>query len=151
MTVSFDNLHSLRLDALAWLAEHYDGESEPVAWEDAIRAVLGLPLDDSVLLEKSDFTEANYNRAHQAFHDIVVIARHARRGEVEEDEHVLVTVGAYEGLTQQRDLNEQQQRTHAMTAMVDALQFWCTYVPGGLQQATRDLNVATATDFNALL
>lgn len=152
MTVSFDHLQDLRLETLGWIAEHFEaGQSEPVAWEDAVRSVLGLPLDDNVLLTKADFTTEAYDRAHQCFRDIVCIARHARKGELEDSPYVVVTVAAYKSLTQQRDLNEDQQKTHALTAMVDALQYWCTYTPGGLFDATRDLSVATATDFDALL
>lgn len=131
--------------ALAWLGEHFlHGTSQPVAWEDATRVALNLPLtdDDETPLMTADFSPADYGRAQRAFGEIVTIARQVGDDNSTNDDE-LTCRGAYLSLQPttavQVDLSPAQLQSVALHMIVDAIRFYITYIPGGLQHATRDL------------
>ena len=152
MTVRADLLPA----ALAWVSEHFQGGSEPIAWEDATRRALNLPMtdDNETPLVPADFPPADFQRAQRALKELVEVAR-----EVGDDGHtnedVLVCRAAYVSISKdggQADLSPEQCVGEALMKMVDCLQYWLTYIPGGLYDATRDLSAAmTDEGFDALM
>lgn len=140
----------------SWIGEHYEaGESEPVAWENAVRAAFGLPHeDDDVEIKISDFDPKQYHLASVIFRDIVRTAEGVHEGHIEETHDGQVCLGAWVSVKDapnQKDLTAKQRKQAALTAMLDALQFYVTYIDGGLQQATGDINIAVLGDYDALL
>lgn len=150
-----DGRQAFMRNTLAWISEHYEpGTSEPVAWENAVRAQFGLPLEDERMITRKDFTPVAFTTASHLFRDLVLTARAGQAGDIEVTQDVETCIGAWcsvEQVQTQRDLTVAQQRQASTEAMLDALQFYVTYHPGGLFDATRDLNVVVSTDFASLL
>lgn len=140
-----------------WIAENYEaGQSEPIAWENAVRAVFGLPCeDDDVEVSIRDFAPEQYTLAHRIFGDIVRTAGLLDQEKLDVvTEDAQICLGAWlavKDAANQGDLSVKQRKQATLTAMLDGLQFYVTYITGGLFDATRDINLMASADFASLL
>lgn len=145
--MSYETRQALLNHSRRWIAEHYEaGDSEPVSWDNAIRAMFDLPTEGDVdIIRVGHFTPGTYRAARSLFRAII-------EGKGSEDEDAQWCAGAWESITPaQPDLSDVQKKECLIAGMLDALQFYVTYHPGGLFEATRDLNVAASGGFEMLL
>jgi len=149
--MSYESRQALLHVTRCWIAEHYvAGSSEPVAWEDATRAVFGLPTEaDADVLKMSDFTPQAYAEAIALFRDVVETGRAGMESEVPDWEICLASWRSVR--VEQQDLNPAQRREAVLSTVIDTLQFYVTYHAGGLYEATAAINVATSGDYEILL
>lgn len=148
----------LVVEARKWIGEHFDllETSEPVAWENAVRAFFRLPTEhDAVEIKITDFHPQAYTMANMIFREILHIAVQVDAGELDGDVNdYRICHAAWSSVRDaplQKDLTTAQRKQASLTAMIDGLQFYATYIPGGLFDATRDIAAATDADFESLL
>jgi len=146
--MTYQDRQALITETRCWIGAHYEPHtSEPVAWENAVRAAFGLPTEaDVLIITVGHFTPPTYDKASRLFRS-VVDARSSNKPDAQ------WCLGAWQSIrtTTQLDLNHEQRKEALLTGVMDALQFYVTYHPGGLFDATRDLNVAASGDYESLL
>lgn len=138
----------VRLDLLSeclqWAGTHYDGQELSETWRRAVRHVLGLPLEPGYIT-RADFTSANYERALEAYGEILKIGYgYAARG-MPDDPEAKVCYVSFVALTQaygQPDLTPEQTQQTTVEAMVTGLGHYLSHCPNGLASATTDLLIA---------
>jgi hypothetical protein len=131
--------NDLLRDCLAWIGAHYDGGDMPTAWFGAVRDTLGLPHEGLITPEM--FAPRVYNRVLLGFEEILALGLHFRVDEdvTGEGRAAVATWHLFTGLVGNADLTGDQRRFAHIDAMVAGLEYWVTYTPGGLAEATRGL------------
>jgi hypothetical protein len=134
--------HQLLADCLVWVGVCYSGGDAPTAWHQAVRETLQLPVDDG-LLRPVMFTRELYEDVLRAFEEVLALGLHyENHGGAEVSEAAVANASWHlfmDGIYQV-DLSDDQRRFAHVDAMVVGLEHWLTHTPGGLAEATRDLD-----------
>lgn len=134
-------------ECMAWIAVHYDGLDAPDAWRRSVRDTLGLPLDGP--LRPESFGSTSYDHVLLAFEEILALGLHYETtGEPATSEARTahdtwrVFVAVVDGV----DVTTDERVLDHLDAMVAGLEYWITYTPGGLADATRNLDAFLNAD-----
>jgi hypothetical protein len=128
-------------ESMAWIAVHYDGVDAPAAWHRAVREPLGLPLDGPLLSES--FRATTYDHVLLAFEEILALGLHYENtGDpaTAEARAAHDTWRAFMAGIGEVELSSDERVLDHLDAMVGGLENWLTYTPGGLADATNNLD-----------
>lgn len=128
-------------EAMTWIAVHYAGSDAPDAWHRAVREPLGLPLDGP--LRPESFVSTTYDHVLLAFEEILALGLQydstglpaTAEARTAHDTWRVFTAGIGD-----LDLGSDEKLLEHLDAMVAGLEHWLTYTPGGLADATGNLD-----------
>ncbi len=133
--------NDLLRDCLAWIGAHYEGGDEATAWNQAVRETLGIPYTGRITPEA--FTRCVYEYARRGVEEILALGLHFY-DDLDVTGEARTAVATWQLFMQtlhRPELTEEDRRYVHVEAMVVGLEHWITYTPGGLQDATRSLQL----------
>jgi hypothetical protein len=128
-------------ECVAWIAVHYEGVQAPEVWHRAVREPLGLPLDGPLMTES--FRATTYDHVLLAFEEIFALGLHYENtGDpaTAEARTAHDTWRVFMAGVDEVDLSSDERVLDHLDAMVAGLEHWLTYTPGGLADATNNLD-----------
>lgn len=134
-------------ECMVWIGLNYDGVDAPDAWHRAVRETFGLPLEGT--LRPESFLASTYDHVLLAFEEILALGLHYETtGEPATTEARTAhdTWRVFMGAVDQVDLSTDEAVLDHLDAMVAGLEHWMTYTPGGLADATRNLDAFLNAD-----
>jgi hypothetical protein len=134
--------HEVLRDCLVWIGVCYEGGEAPKAWHRAVRETLQLPVDDGLLRPRM-FTPMTYEHVLLAFEEILALGLHYENHAEQANAETVVANASWHAFMDgvyEIDLSDDQGRYAHVDAMVAGLEHWLTHTPGGLADATRDLD-----------
>ena len=133
--------NDLLRDCLAWIGAHYDGGCPTTAWHHAVRETLGIPYDGPIRPDL--FTRCVYDYVRQGFEEILALGLHFHDDldVTGEGRTAVETWQLFMETLHQPLLTDEERRYVHVEAMVVGLEHWVSYTPGGLQDATKSLQL----------
>jgi hypothetical protein len=128
-------------ECMSWVAVHYEGVDAPDAWHRAVRDSLGLPAEGPV--QPDSFGPTSYDHVLLAFEEVFALGLHYETtGEpaTAEARTAHDTWRVFLGKVGDVELSSDEAVLDHLDAMVTGLEQWLTYTPGGLADATRNLD-----------
>jgi hypothetical protein len=128
-------------ECMSWIAVHYEGVDAPDAWHRAVRDSLGLPAGGPV--GPDSFGATTYDHVLLAFEEVLALGLHYERtGEpaTAEARAAHDSWRVFLGVVGNDAVSSDEAVLDHLDAMVAGLEQWLTYTPGGLADATRNLD-----------
>jgi hypothetical protein len=130
---------ALLQECLAWVGKYYEGGSVVDCCHVAVREVLHLPLDDRPL-RRDMFVGDEFDAVRVPYGELLGLGLVADAS-LEDVRIAQVIRHRIRDALSQPDLSDAQSRRLQLEAMVDAVEYWLTWTPGGLAEAVQDLFV----------
>jgi hypothetical protein len=130
---------ALLLECLSWVGKYYEGGSVADCCHVAVREALHLPLDNRPL-RRDMFVGDEYDAVRIPYGELLGLGLVSEASGA--DLRIAETIRRrLRHAMSQSDLNKAQVQRMQLESMVDAVEYWLTWTPGGLAEAVQDLFV----------